>query len=105
MPRYALSLAHIVKVQFSDSKALPHGRAGAAALLQELDLGKTLLLSGVDLEAMQDPKQLPTWAGAAGVRVQASSFETLASSCLIDAAAVLTATCPATLPLFAYCSF
>ncbi|KAL4856892.1 Lipase [Chlorella vulgaris] len=66
MPRYALSLAQIVKVQFSDSKALPHGRAGAAALLQELDLGKTLLLSGVDLEAMQDPKQLPTWAGAAG---------------------------------------
>jgi hypothetical protein len=57
--RYALSLAAVLKAQFSANKWLPGGGAGAAALASSMDLGAVLLLRNVDLAALRDPLRPP----------------------------------------------
>ncbi|PSC69206.1 alpha beta-hydrolase [Micractinium conductrix] len=56
---YALSIAAVVKAQFSSSKWLPGGAMGAAALARAVDLGAALALTHLDLPSLQDPTLLP----------------------------------------------
>ncbi|KAL4859424.1 L-2-hydroxyglutarate dehydrogenase [Chlorella vulgaris] len=56
---YGLSLAAIIKSQFSATKCLPGGAEGATQLAQAVDLSTTLVLTGMDLEGLKDPARLP----------------------------------------------
>lgn len=74
--------------QFSASKALPGGAAGAEALAQTLDLGKTLLLSRMDLASLRAADLQPEWTGAAGLKSQARGARSGRLRCLRCVSAV-----------------
>ena len=77
MPRYALSLAAVIKAQSAPAKALPGGEAGAAALAAALDLGAALKLNGLDPASLRDPSVQPAAAGgpAGAVSTRKASVE------------------------------
>ncbi|KAL4426077.1 hypothetical protein ABPG77_002663, partial [Micractinium sp. CCAP 211/92] len=59
MGQYGLALASIIKAQFSASKSLPGGAAGAEALLGAVDVSAALVMSNMGLEALRDASLVP----------------------------------------------
>lgn len=70
MGRYAMSLARAIKAQFSASKWVPGGKAGAGALARALDLNAALRVLHMEPGALQDPGLKPRLAEAAAARVR-----------------------------------
>ena len=56
---YSSAIGALIKDQFSASKAMADGRAGAEALAAQLDLGRYLCTVHMNLDDLKDPSQLP----------------------------------------------
>ncbi|KAL4452197.1 hypothetical protein ABPG75_007859 [Micractinium tetrahymenae] len=75
MGQYSLSLAAIIKAQFSASKSLPGGTKGAEALLAALDIGAALVMSHMGLEALRDPALAPELTGKRDAQLAAAASQ------------------------------
>jgi hypothetical protein len=90
--RYALSIAAVLKAQFSASKWLPGGEAGAAELATTLDLGTALLLRNVDLASLRDPSLRPKTSERPAAKRKVLPQDTVCSMLCVCAEASLAGT-------------